>query len=137
MADGVRIAIVGATGAVGTVFLKVLEEHKNFKVSDVKLLASGRSAGKRLKELGHMAQPALQQRLKTNPPLEERQRIEALLKALVETPFPLTPEGLRDVRAVAVLARVNSPQARQFLEELSRGVEAAPLTAAAQAALAQ
>ena len=93
------------------------------------------AASKRLKDLGHQAEPALSQRLKANPPLEERQRIEALLKLLVETPVPLTPEGLRDVRAVAVLSCIGSSQARLLLEELSRGVEAAPLTAAARAAL--
>ena len=93
------------------------------------------AASKRLKELGHQAEPALSQRLRANPPLEERQRIEALLKLLVETPVSLTPEGLRDVRAVAVLSCIGSSQARQILEELSRGVEAAPLTAAARAAL--
>src|SRR5206468_6745945 len=101
------------------------------------VFAKREAATKRLKDLGHDAEPALRQRLKANPPLEERQRIDALLKALVQTPLPLTPEGLRDVRAVAVLARINSPEARRILQELSSGVEAAPLTSAAWAALAQ
>jgi aspartate-semialdehyde dehydrogenase len=43
-----RTAIMGATGAVGGEFLKVLEERK-FPVSSLKLLASGRSAGKKLR----------------------------------------------------------------------------------------
>ena len=49
--DGVRIAVVGATGAVGSVFLRLLEE-RSFPVRDLKLLASRRSHGKRLKVLG-------------------------------------------------------------------------------------
>jgi len=44
---GKRVAIVGATGAVGVEMLKVLEKRK-FPVSELKLLASGRSAGKKM-----------------------------------------------------------------------------------------
>ena len=43
-----RTAIMGATGAVGLEFLKVLEERK-FPLSSLKLLASSRSAGKVLR----------------------------------------------------------------------------------------
>ena len=40
-----NVAIVGATGAVGTEFLAVLAE-RNFPIRNLKLLASARSAGK-------------------------------------------------------------------------------------------
>ena len=40
-----RVAIVGATGAVGTTMLSILEE-RNFPARDVRLMASSRSAGK-------------------------------------------------------------------------------------------
>jgi len=43
-----RVAILGATGAVGQEFLSLLEERK-FPVAELKLLASGRSAGKKVK----------------------------------------------------------------------------------------
>lgn len=43
-----NIAIVGATGAVGTEMLKVLAEQK-FPIATLKLLASGKSAGQKLK----------------------------------------------------------------------------------------
>ena len=46
-----NIAVVGATGAVGTVFLKMLEE-RNFPVDDLRLCASERSLGKRIKVNG-------------------------------------------------------------------------------------
>ncbi|MDR2462547.1 MAG: aspartate-semialdehyde dehydrogenase [Verrucomicrobiales bacterium] len=45
--SGYHIAVVGATGAVGVEILRVLE-RRGFPVADLKLLASSRSAGKRL-----------------------------------------------------------------------------------------
>jgi len=42
-----HVAIMGATGAVGAEFLKILEQRK-FPLATLKLLASGRSAGKKL-----------------------------------------------------------------------------------------
>jgi aspartate-semialdehyde dehydrogenase len=46
-----RVAILGATGAVGTELLTLLEE-RHFPLSQLKLLASPRSAGKTLKFQG-------------------------------------------------------------------------------------
>ena len=46
-----RIAVVGATGAVGAVFLSIVEE-RSFPFDDIKLLASSRSAGRCLKVRG-------------------------------------------------------------------------------------
>ena len=42
-----RIAVVGATGAVGTTMLSILEERK-FPLDDLRLMASSRSAGRAL-----------------------------------------------------------------------------------------
>ena len=47
MSKSVRVAIIGATGAVGTELLELLET-RNFTVEQLKLLASPRSAGKKL-----------------------------------------------------------------------------------------
>jgi len=47
----VRVAILGATGAVGTEMLRVLEQRK-FPVASLRLLASERSAGRRLAVAG-------------------------------------------------------------------------------------
>ncbi len=44
---GVNVAIVGATGLVGTEFLKILSE-RNFPVGSLRLYASDRSAGKKI-----------------------------------------------------------------------------------------
>ena len=47
MSGQVRVAILGATGAVGTELMELLE-HRQFPVAELKLLASPRSAGKTL-----------------------------------------------------------------------------------------
>ena len=46
-----NIAIVGATGAVGQVFLRIIEE-RDFPAKSIRLCASERSVGKRLKVMG-------------------------------------------------------------------------------------
>ena len=51
MSDPVNVAIVGATGAVGEALIEILEERK-FPVGELFLLASERSAGKRLQFRG-------------------------------------------------------------------------------------
>ena len=45
---GVRVAVVGATGAVGEAMIELLDERR-FPVDDLVLLASARSEGKRMK----------------------------------------------------------------------------------------
>ena len=47
MSKAYRVAVLGATGAVGTELLELLKE-RNFPIADLKLLASERSAGKKL-----------------------------------------------------------------------------------------
>ena len=51
MVESYRVAILGATGAVGTELMTLLEE-RNFPVSKLKLLASPRSAGQTLQFRG-------------------------------------------------------------------------------------
>ena len=46
-----NVAILGATGAVGQEFLNLIEE-RNFPFADLKMLASKRSAGKRIQFMG-------------------------------------------------------------------------------------
>ncbi len=47
MSNGYNVAVAGATGAVGVEMLKTLE-RRNFPVKSLKLLASSRSAGKKM-----------------------------------------------------------------------------------------
>ncbi|MGF1523178.1 MAG: aspartate-semialdehyde dehydrogenase [Leptolyngbyaceae cyanobacterium] len=51
MSEGYRVAILGATGAVGSELIALLEERQ-FPVSELTLLASSRSAGKHLEFRG-------------------------------------------------------------------------------------
>ena len=46
--DACRVAVIGATGAVGRVFLRILEERKFPASSSIRLCASKRSVGKKL-----------------------------------------------------------------------------------------
>jgi WD40 repeat protein len=87
----------------------------------------------RLKELGHAAAPVLRQALDNDPPLEMRRRLEKLLAELPAA--PLSPELLRQLRAVQVLERVASPDARRVLAELAGGLAHAQQTGEAKAAL--
>lgn len=48
MSEGIRLAVVGATGAVGQQMLKVLEERQ-FKIKDIICLADPREAGTKIK----------------------------------------------------------------------------------------
>jgi len=48
MGKGYAVAVVGATGAVGETILQILEERK-FPIREIRLLASERSAGRRLR----------------------------------------------------------------------------------------
>ena len=50
---GARVGVVGATGAVGEVLLHLLEERR-FPLAELRLLASGRSAGRELEFDGRM-----------------------------------------------------------------------------------
>src|ERR1700676_4407067 len=51
MSEQYRVAIAGATGAVGVEFLRLLEA-RHFPISELRLLASARSAGKTLRFQG-------------------------------------------------------------------------------------
>lgn len=49
--DNCRIAVIGATGAVGSVFLRILEERR-FPAAHIRLCASERSWGKKMTVMG-------------------------------------------------------------------------------------
>jgi hypothetical protein len=80
------------------------------------------------------AEPALLRALARGPSAEVRRRIQALLELPRGAP---PPEGLRQLRAVQVLERAASAEARQLLGDLARGEPDAPVTVEARAALAR
>ena len=89
-------------------------------------------AAQQLVELDELAEQALRGALKRRPSLEQRQRIEQILAApgLVRS-----PATLRGLRAIQVLERVGTPEARQTLQVLAKGPAEARVTRAAKGSL--
>jgi RNA polymerase sigma factor (sigma-70 family) len=90
------------------------------------------AAAKQLTALGERAGPALREALHAGPSAEQRRRIRRLLDALDGAP---SGEAVRPLRAVEVLERLGSGEARAVLETLATGVPGARLTRDAQASL--
>jgi WD40 repeat protein len=90
-------------------------------------------AFKELERLEELAEPFLRKRLAEDPPLEVRQRLENLLKKLGG--FVTRPDRLRLLRAVEVLERIGTADARALLRDLAKGAPAARLTREAKSAL--
>jgi RNA polymerase sigma factor (sigma-70 family) len=89
-------------------------------------------AAKGLRALGEAAEPALRRALAGNPSLELRTRLGQLLKRLERSPGRLCP-----LRAVEVLERMGTPEARKLLQTLAEGAPGAWLSQEAHAALAR
>jgi WD40 repeat protein len=87
---------------------------------------------KRLKVIGVRAFPELEAALKKSPDIETTRRIQELLKT-VET--ALTPETLRDLRALQVLEMVGTAETRAVIVRVAAGDVGAAKTRLAQAAL--
>jgi WD40 repeat protein len=90
-------------------------------------------ATEELQQLGGQAHSALEKVLDAQPPVESRRRVEALLKKL-EPPFT-APDLLRSIRAVEVLERIGTMEARLLLETLAGGGRGHRLTKDARDAL--
>lgn len=91
-------------------------------------------ASRQLSLLGSVAEPALRKALENSPSAELRRRAEKLLEALPGWVIK-DPDTLRIVRAIWVLQRIATPEARAILEKLAAGAPAARLTQEAKAAL--
>jgi hypothetical protein len=86
----------------------------------------------RLSGLGGQAVAAMRRALEQTPSPEVKRRLEDLLSR--KRPR-VTAEQARRLRAVQVLERIGSDDARAFLAELARGAASAPETEDAKAAL--
>ncbi len=92
------------------------------------------AAERKLREHGELATAAIRETLKGNVTPEQRRRMEMLLS--IPAGGTLGPgETLRGVRAVWVLERIGSPEARRVLETLGGGAADARLTREARAAV--
>jgi WD40 repeat protein len=94
-----------------------------------------KAATERLEKLGDLAEPVLRQALQPKAPLETRQRVERLLELVAAGRENPSPDGLRVLRAVEALERMNTPAARHALEQYARGAPGRELTRQAKAAL--
>jgi RNA polymerase sigma factor (sigma-70 family) len=90
-------------------------------------------ASKELESLGEVTVPALREVLASKVSLETRQRVEPILAKL--TGSVLSADQVRVIRAVEVLERLATPEARQFLQTLAEGAPGALPTQHARAAL--
>jgi HEAT repeat protein len=86
-----------------------------------------------LEKLGEAVEPALTKLLADKPPLEVRQRIDALLTKLEKSPVELTPDELRSLRAIRALEQIGTKEAQRLLEEMARGNESSLVTQDAMA----
>ena len=77
--------------------------------------------------------PVLHKALAAKPSLEMRKRIEGLLQRLDAA--LLTIEHVRVLRAVEMLERQGTPEARQLLQSLAEGAPGGLATTSAQAAM--
>jgi hypothetical protein len=90
-------------------------------------------ASQALAEIGKPASDALTKALQGTKSAEKKHRLTELLDALkVKGP---RPEMVRPTRALEVLERIGTPEAKQVLEDLAKGDPDAPLTQEAKATL--
>ena len=100
-------------------------DHNRFNKRD--------EARKQLEALGSAAEAELKKGLADKPSVEKKKRMQELLDKL--RTVGIKPELVRPLRAIEVLERIGTPEARQVLEALGRGAPEATLTREAKAAL--
>lgn len=90
------------------------------------------SAVVELARLGRLAEPAVRAALAGSPSAEQRQRLESLAARYKDG---LPPDELRLRRALQALRWCGDAEAKKLLAEWASGMEGAPLTEAARAAV--
>jgi WD40 repeat protein len=109
-----------------------LDELIGLLRSDVYLVRQ--TAISELEQLGELAEPALRKALVPGIMLEQKQRIDLLLKKVEQR--PLSPTQIQQLRALEVLELIATPEAFAVLEPLAGGEPKSRLTQDAQRALA-
>jgi WD40 repeat protein len=93
-------------------------DHDDFKRRD--------EASRRLRYAGPRVIGLIRAALELKPPPEQKRRLEELVEELKTC--PPDPEVVRPTRALEVLERIGTPEAKQLLEELAKGAAEAQLT---------
>jgi len=138
------IGMIQSPDATLEVFRKILKPDRDTKAGpeEIKRLISlldhesfsvRLKATNALEQLGDLANPALRKALLAKNSLEAERRLKNLVDRLDKA--TLTPDELRRVRAVEVLEKIATPQARALLAQLAAGVPHSRLTQEAAAAL--
>jgi hypothetical protein len=101
---------------------------------DADEFAAREAAAKALADLGPLAAPALRAALAGKPSAETRERITKLLNRMATEP---SAADRRAIRAMLVVERIGTAEARTLLTEWAKGAPAARLTQEAKAALSR
>jgi WD40 repeat protein len=105
---------------------------------DSKSFKTRSRANAEIESLGDAVLDALEKAVGQPNSLEKQRRLEALLRKAREAARPYgTAERLRQHRALEVLERIGTPEARQLLRDLAAGAPGARLTLEARAVLAR
>lgn len=104
--------------------------RKCIRELDDDAFATREAAQKSLAKLGERAADFLRAALQQSPSAEAKARLNRLLEVL---DAPLTPDRLRQLRAVEVLERIGSAEAKAILADLAQGAAGARLTIEAKA----
>lgn len=91
------------------------------------------AASRELEQLGELVRTPMRKALAAEPPAETRRRLQELLGKLDQ----LTPSQLRSSRAIEILERIATPEARRVVERLTEGNAEGLLTAESRAAVAR
>lgn len=104
---------------------------------DSEQFAVRQKARSELEGLGEAAEPALRKRLAEKPSLEVHRQIEQLLNRIERQQLSLrvAPDLLQGLRAVEVLERIGTLEAKHILETLAKTPEGDRLTREAKASL--
>ncbi len=88
-----------------------------------------------LRKLGELAEPACRKALAARPALEMSRRLQELLDEIGQQQWRPSADVLRQLRAIEVLERLDTPEARRLLETVASGAAGARQTREARAAL--
>jgi WD40 repeat protein len=115
------------------------EKHLRQWIADLDSdqLTAREKATSELEKLGAAALHAMRKTLDDRPALETRRRLEQLIEKQERAEWLPSPERLRSRRALEVLERAGTPEAKDILTTLANGAPGAWLTLEAKAALAR
>jgi RNA polymerase sigma factor (sigma-70 family) len=102
---------------------------------DSDVFAVREKATRELRKLGELAEPVMRKALAKPLSPEMRRRLQELLDEVGQQQWRPSPEVLRQLRAIEVLERLSTSEARRLLETLAGGAAGARQTREACAAL--